>query len=850
MQRVPLLLALASLIPTGALAAPHATKLLPQDAQVHCSPGAPCLQPTANGVVPALEYADGKKLPLQDYVNGGPNGDLFLYVSDNSSYTSNECNVTGPQNPCRAQSLFIGMRVPRPRDASGNLLNPAGSITLLLDANRDDTLNLVADADAPRVEDRRIHFRYSTGPGAVTGLSQSKGNPAGGWSALATPSEAWATTAAVTLPASDPAHVHIEFEIKLAPGLPSSGTSEPLMSTVRKLGLGIEHTPMTTSGATQKVGGGRLPNAPVAPDELLTATWETLEFKAPAPIPLSFTMWNVGQMPDATAWVPDGGSGEIDTVAQQIFNKEVVCLSEVWMSHERGELIEKVNLLRIQANMMPMQHVAELNDDLLQPSIFSTGLVLLSSRQILEAGVHHFPFGMCTGADCAQAKGVLWARIATPAATAPVVILDHDTPKIAAGTDYAEFVDVFCTHVNAGENTSGEDTTVREQQFADIRTYVQQVRQGGPLTANLFPFEIKDAVPAGTWPSGLDRPAFLLGDLNTLGPKGTQTDVGFAHYTDMMGSGLFNISGPGQFEQANSQFSSVRDLARVATGADSQAAGTWLSPLCANTVESELGAKDRIDYVLVFPPQDTADFPAFALLNGSTASVNPQFDPLSASVDSEGNITQQCLSDHAMVEVTVKLARVKDVLKYNPMKKHRVEYAVKQVIDLETQSGCCADWYTPRVMMIANGVNRTNAFLEFIEDKTIYPNWSVHTGPDNFPFFPDLAVGFSGAVNMTSALWEDDYGPDDHYDTIPESNALMEMDNKDAHFTFFANSGLLRRVKGELLATDWLTGVELLGNFNDGYEHGITVETKGQDAVTDDIARVRHYINVKEVESP
>jgi hypothetical protein len=840
MQRVPVLLALASLIPTGALAAPHVTQLLPQNALVHCSPGAPCIQPTVDGSVPALEYADGKKIPMQDYVNGGPNGDLFLYVSDNASYTANECNVGGTQNPCHSQSLFIGMRVPRPRDASGNLLNPAGSIILWLDANRDDTLNLVAGAGAPRDEDRRIGFRYSTGPGGITGITQSKGNLTSGWSVLAAPNEAWATTATVTIPASDPAHVHIEFEIKLAPGLPSSGVSEPLLATVRKLGLGIEHTPMTTSGATQTVGGGRLPNAPLPPADLQTATWETLELKDPAPIPLSFTMWNVGQMPDVTAWVPDGGSGEIDTVARQIFRKEVACLSEVWMSYERGELIEKVNALRAEESLPPMQHVAELNDDILQPSIFSTGLVLLSSRQILEAGVHHFPFGMCTGADCAQAKGVLWARIATPAATAPVVILDHDTPRIAAGTDYAEFVDVFCTHVNAGDNTSGPDTSMREEQFADIKAYVQQVRQGGPLTANLFPFEIKDFVPKGIWPSGLDRPAFLLGDLNTLGPKGIETDVGFAHYTDMVGPGLLNISGLSQFEQTNSQFSEARDLARVASGADPQAAGTWLSPVCANTVGSELGAKDRIDYVLVFPAQDTPDFPTFALLNAPTASVNPHFDPLSGSVDSEGNILQQCLSDHAMVDVTVNLARVKEVVKYNPMKKHRVEYAVKQVTDLETASGCCADWYTPRVMMSANGFTRTNSFMEFIEDQTIYPNWFVHTGPDNLSFFPDLPVGFSGTVNMTSALWEDDYGPDDHYDSIPEGNALLEVDNKDAHFSFFANSGLLRRVKGEMLAMDWLTGVELLGNFNDGYEN----------TTTGDNARVRHYINVKELESP
>ncbi|WP_147442045.1 hypothetical protein [Corallococcus exercitus] len=852
MQRVPLLLALASLIPTGALAASSVTKLLPQDAQLHCSPASPCVQPTADGVVVPLEYADGKKFPLQDFVNGGPNGDLFLSVSDNASYTADECNVGKPQNPCHSQSLFIGMRLPRPRNASGNFVGLEGTVNVWLDAKRNETLQQVPGAYVPRGEDRRITLSYSTVKG-YQDIVQSKGDfPGGtnGWSPLATPSEAWPTTVKVSSPASDPAHVHIEFEIHLAPGLPAGGASEPLDAMVRKLGLGIEHTPTPTTSA-QTVGGGRFPNflGPSA-GGTLTGAWETLEFASPTPIPLSFTMWNVGQMPSVPPWLDDGGSGEIDTVAMRLFNKEVACVSEVWMAHERGELIEKVNFLRSLANMPPMQYVAELNDNVLQPPMFNTGLVLLSSRQILDSGVHHFPFGMCTDEDCLQAKGVLWARIATPAATAPVIVDDHDVPTVAAGTDYAEFVDVFCTHVNAGDNTSGPDTTARENQFSDIKAYVQQVRQGGPLTDPFFPYDVHDSFPQGTWPSGLDRPAFLLGDLNTLGPKGTETDVGFAHYADMVGPGLLDISKRSEFDKANTQFSETRDLARAVSGPDPMAAGTWLSSVCSDNVANELNTKKRLDYVLVFPAQDTLDFPTFALLNGSTASVNPQFDPTSGSEDSEGHLVQQCLSDHAMVDVTVQLARVKDVAKYNPMKKHRVEYAVKQVTDLETASGCCADWFTPRVLMTANGLTQVNAFPNIIENQTIYPNWLVHTGPDNLFPFPDLPVGFSGTVNMTSAVWESDQGPNDHYDSTPESSALLEADNKDAHFTFFANSGVLRRVKGELLAIDWLTGVQLLGSFMDGYENGITVETAGQDTATGDNARVRHYFNVKELESP
>ncbi|RYZ44061.1 MAG: hypothetical protein EOO71_00900 [Myxococcaceae bacterium] len=800
-------------------------------------------------MVRTLEYADGKKFPLQDYVNGGPNGELFLYVSDNASYTSGECNVGGSANPCHSQSLFVGMRLPRPRNASGDLVGLEGTVTLWLDAKRDETLTTVSGANVPREEDRRIVLHYSTVKGFTT-FSQSKGGAITGWTPVTTPNEAWTTTVGVMTPASDPTHVHIEFEIKLAPVLPSGGASEPLLASVRKLGLGIDHTPIATT-SHQTVGGGRFPNAKsLPPIDIMTESWQTLEFKDPTPIPLSFTMWNVGQMPDVTAWVPDGGSGEIDTVAQKIFNKEVACISEIWMSHERGELIERVNTLRHDANLPPMQAVTELNDDPLQPSLFSTGLVLLSSRQILEAGVHHFPFGMCTGSDCLQAKGVLWARVATPTATAPVIFHDHDTPLLATGTDYAEFVDVFCTHVNAGENTSGPDTNARELQFSDIKAYVQAVRQGGPLSSPFFPFSIEDSFPHGTWPSGLDRPAFLMGDLNTLGPKGAETDVGFAHYSDMMGPSRLGISALSQFETATTLYSRTRDLAQVVSGPVPAAGGTWLSSVCTDNVTSELSGKKRLDYVLVFPAQDTPDFPTFALLNGSTASVNPQFDPESGTVDAEGIVTQHCLSDHAMVDVTVKLARVKDVAKYNPLKKHQVEYAVKQVTDLETESGCCADWYTPRVLMTANGITRVNAFTDVIENQTIYPNWKVNTGPGNLVPFPDLPAGFTGTVNTTAAIWEDDYGPDDHYDSTPESGAILDMDEKDAHFSFFANSGVLRRVKGELLPDDWLTSVDFLGSFMDGYENGITVETEGQDTTTGNNARVRHYFNVKELESP
>ncbi|AKF85586.1 hypothetical protein MFUL124B02_13775 [Myxococcus fulvus 124B02] len=866
MQRGTFLLALASLLPTWAVAAPHVTRLPPQDAAVHCSPGEPCTQPTTDGWVAPMEYADGKKFPLQDYVNGGPNGELYLLVSDNAEYTSEECNFGMPEaggipsvqtNPCLSQTLFIGMRLPRPKDANGNVLEASGLIDVWLDAQRDATISSVPGASGPRSEDRHLRLRYSTGPNGNITLSQRMGNNANGWVALSAPNQAWSTTALVTTPSADPSRVHIEFSVKLRTSVPPIVGSEPLSSAVRKLGLGLQSAPTMTGGATQRVGGGTFPNVKNQPlSETLTATWETLELREHIPIPLSFTMWNVGQMPDATFWVPDGGSGEIDTVAAKIYKKEVVCISEIWMSHERGELVEKVNELRAAESLPPMQAVTELNDDIFQPPTETTGLVLLSSRQILEGGIHHFPSNMCTGSDCMQDKGVIWARIATPAATVPVTVMeDTGLPKLSTATDYGEFVDVFCTHVNAGENTPGPDTDAREDQFFDIMAYVQQVRKGGPLNANTFPYLLgdNDIFPQGTWPSGLDRPAFLLGDLNTIGPKATEADSNFSAYQDMVGPNYLDISERTEFEQANSFFSESRDLARTSSGSDPMATGTWLTSTCTDLVSDQLAGFDRLDYVLVFPPANTLEFPAYALLKEPTASVEPHFDPdsgISLEVGGSSQFFQQCFSDHAMVDVDVSLTKVKDVVKYNPAKPHRIEYAVKQVTDLETESGCCADWFTPRVHMTANGFTRENAFMAIVEDQTIYPNWRVQTGPGNPTQFPDLPANFTGVVNMTSAIWEEDVGPNDHYDSIPEGGSSLAVDDRDGHFSFFASSGLVRRVKGESSANDWLSGLELMGSFLNGYENGMSLETEGTDHDSGDNARVRHFIQLKELETP
>lgn len=829
------------------LAAPAAawagtTPLPPQNASVHCSPGSPCTQPTVDGQVHPLEYADGRTFLLQDYGSGGDNGQLYVAVSDRPVYASDECNVTPAPDadyvqtrPCVAETLFLGLHVPRPRDAAGNLLPAKGSLTVYLDVARGASLDPAATAALkPRSEDRRITVLFDTEANTLS-VTHAIGNGAGGWAPLPQATWAFDTVAKATTTVTD-LRAHLELSIRLRTSVTGS-TSEPLASGSRKLGLALQvRPPVATVVGPYRLMSADFPNTPsVSLSSAQVRTWETLDLSAPTPIPLSMSVWNVGQMP-AILPVSDGGSGEIDTIARAIYKREAICLTEVWEASERVEIVEEVNGLRGAAGLPPM-HVITDNDDNVATVGGYTGLVFLSSRPIVEGGIHYFPRDTCTGFDCVQSKGVIWARVATPAADPPT---GTGTAALPKGGSYGEFVDLFCTHVNAGDNGPGPDTEARQRQFFDLHAYIAQVRKGGPLHRSLYPYQLSegDWYPSGTWRSGMDRPAFLLGDLNTLGPKGAEASGGYAAYEAMMSKLYAGLLTPTFFERASSMFLETRDLGQSVLGVDPARSGTWLGSTCSSSVQSELHKMDRIDYVLVFPPDTGTGFPAFAL-QSAKASVDAHLD-----LDSVG----QCLSDHAEVRVDVALVRVADVLKYNPAKAHRVQYAIKRVTDLETESGCCADWYSPRVYMKANGSWQQKEYLSVIENQTIHPNWYVRTGvvwPSNLP---DLPAHHQGSVLATGSVWEEDAHGDDHYDGLWEGASSTARDYRDAHFRFDAATGALYRVKGESPLEDWDANLDYLGNFQNGHPDGITYQTEGNDQQTNNNARVLHFFNVTEVE--
>ncbi len=766
---------------------------------------------------------------------------MYMMVSDLNGFGADECNVTAPPDsptetfkPCADKRLYLGFEIPR-LNVSDNWGDAKGTLTLLLDTNRSETLLPLVAALKPRNEDRRIILTFNSGTGEIV-VSQERGDGNGGWVALSSSNQQFKTVAVIKAPAGQ-SHAHLEVSVRLGPD--SSSSAEPLLTGSRVLGLAAMIRPM--SGAFPIPGVTvNYPNVPnTNPNAAQTAGWETLDFRAPTPLPLTMSIWNVGQMTDVGP--SDGGSGEIDTIAAAIYKRQAVCLTEIWMAHERVEIVETVNAFRAVEGLPPIYSLTDDDDEVLEVGGY-TGLVFLSSLPIIDGGVHHFDEDNCTGLDCWQSKGVIWARVGLKPDPTPAA-----STVIPQANDYAQFVDLFCTHVNAGDEDDGsEDTTERQIQFKDIAAYVNQVRKGGPLSESEAAYRVqdKDIFPKGTWPSSLDRPAFLLGDLNTTGPKGNENDLGYKLYRMMTSATYLETDQVDAFAKANSTTSDVTDLGWKVSGPDPSLAGTWLTGNCNPTVQAELGGMSRLDYVLVYPPRASAGFPSF-LLQSHSSTVDAHYDPASA-LDPMGHpMEPKCLSDHAEVRVDVNIVRASDVLKYNAKKKHEVTYAIKTVTDLEDDDGCCADFFTTRIFMASGSTGQVNSWPTVIEGSTVHPNWFVHTGS---PQLPHLAAGFAGTVRATGAVWEDDSGGNDHYDSIWEGGDSHDVDDKDAHFRFDAATGDVFTVQGEVPVSDWGINKVWLGSFLNGFEDGMTYETTGNNGDGNNNARVRHYFHVKEIE--
>lgn len=823
----------------------------------------PMLQPLADGQILIPEYANGIKIDVNDFSASVPNGNgrLFASLAQNAAFTGQMClkpNGAG----CAGGTLFLGFEVHAATAAIGG---ESGTITVFLDAKRQKTLDNQSCVDVnnlptrkPAAEDRKIVLGYSSSPGQATPsltVREYKGNCTG-WVEISPPGldpmqEAWTVTAAAreTVGANPvPSFLHFELAITAQPrGWP------PLSSAIandRLFGLGVKHTGNTFSA----LSFGAFPsvfNQP--PLDLDTKTWATMDLHDPERIDLAMTAYNVGQL----QITDDGGQGEADDFAKLTYKNDMICLTEEMVSDERDETVVAINKLRADNGLEPMTPVypddgeAPNNMLLVAGPIIDADFVLygdlleVSAYCAEENDGNPFGGGECTG-DGAGYKGIVWARVGIKKSTS--------APKGGKGVNWFsdQFVDVFCTHTQADYLGDGEFARDEQCEDATLSSAVSKncVKSPTSPAANPWQANIREeqwralknwshAKRAGGngSPNGLDRPAFVLGDLNQIAPKNvsatqanqdvdnwisaTSGSSGFGTEYAAMRT-LLGTLPLSQFDQANGWAWDLYDLlARdengtwIGQGTESAVTSTQANDCITqgqfsgyNTLD-QLPKEARVDYILVLPAE--SGFPFYSLTGPSEQPQEPILDISANAGDWEDGLG--CASDHAQVSARFGLVQTSVSAHYNPNKAHRVTYRVTHLWDFRNADDGDTDWYvkfgdfeTRRLDAASNTLDQL--FKGYTDDET----------PDGIA----VPVDWSDAVNVTAAekvragvyVRDHDVGPNDMYDSNDFGSGF-----RGPHFDFdHAYPGTFR----------------LIGNFNDAPGTGRLLGTADSSAVDPD----------------
>ncbi len=454
--------------------------------------------------------------------------------------------------------------------------------------------------------------------------------------------------------------------------------------------------------------------------------------------------------------------------------------------------------------------------------------------------------GECTG-DGAGYKGIVWARVGIKKSTA--------APKGGKGVNWFsdQFVDVFCTHTQADYLGDGEFASDQPCEDSILSSAVNKNCNKSPASplANPWQANIREeqwralknwshAKRAGGngSPNGLDRPAFVLGDLNQIGPKkvtasqaNQDIDQWIADSSGVAGFGtdytamrkLLGTLPLSDFDQANGWAWDLYDLmARdengtwIGNGTESAIPSTQANDCITQGQVSgyntllELPKEARLDYILVLPAE--SGFPFYSITGPSEQPQEPMLDISANAGNWEDGLG--CASDHAQVSARIGLVQTGVSAHYNPNKAHRVTYRVTHLWDFRDADDGDTDWY---VKPGDFEIRRLDAASNTLEQ--LFKGYTDDETPDGIA----VAVDWSDAVNVSAAekvragvyVRDHDTGPNDLYDSTNFGGSGF----RGPHFEFnHAYPGTFR----------------LIGNFNDAPGTGILLGSADASAVDPD----------------
>jgi hypothetical protein len=768
-------------------------------------------KPTVDGKItfyPALqstpgEYFRGRKFVLGNWsgIPGAQDAELYLHAMDNGSGD---------------RRLYVALRLPI-RWPSVPFPEPdRGILTIYFDADRKDA------SLCPAMIDRKLQVIFHAVqaataadlvPGQTYDYELSEDAGAGGnptCTSTTTPSDATRAHTDEGLGIKirrDPTSWRyvVEFWIDL----PTKIIQDRLFG----IGIRYDDADYATAGVARAIHN--FPNDPLEavydpvshpnafPTWGETNTWQTIDLGEPYAIPFGVGMWNVGQMFWATG---DGGGGEPNNIAESIWQRDIVCLTEVMEGSDRTEIVELANKLRAGAkpplppfNVVMSPKGQEPNNMILsswvdvtpsQPTTFSWDPAEPFSSFKHGDNIMRFMDHGATGADDtldvgynSGAKGIVWARLAPPL---DIVDWSCDYPPcITKYHDAGAFVDVFCTHNQApcvdfpGYTCSSDRSRVetRDKQFDAMNTWINARRA---------------RVTGGS--DGLNRPAILLGDMNTVGPKNLPNNSG--DHPDMAlwlsATGIGDIFEYPPWTEVAQDYERMRKklgnwnsrqfdrfMSNYGTyGYDISAAanqyGSWIGwgnePAWKSTAADKCTAQfpnmtqqERVDYIMLLPP--TAMNPATPETNNEPTEKYPEWSISKQATHPNVEIDKHfiddangCVSDHAEVIAHLELVHLTSQMGYNPYKYHRVKYSVSDIWDIhEDDPGDEAEFFG-------------NMSIDVTGQAAVQDSWNEDTTPrDGFHSNPGWYVrsgvfGGNVVVNTRLQIWENDDPGDDHYD--------------------------------------------------------------------------------------
>jgi len=689
-----------------------------------CGAGS-CARPVVDTLSMASEYADGFRQPLQDFLGGRPDGSLEMVLDGDTLFLrvafhheAQVCGGSGGENPSGGHTVQV-----------------------LIDANPADQACSFVNED-----DRRITFAFehnsTSNPDGSFSTVQGVGTGTG-WRQANTgeqfPLEA-RFSRQVSAGQEDELHVYeLAATLRSRDDIDAGVPAKPLEQG--RFGLGVTFVAKCTStnynfpNRPLRVSGASIEGQV---DDEAPGTWATVRVGEPISAPMRIASYNVGQMPVPIA---DGGAGEPLEFGAIASHAEHICMQETWRWNERAEIWHTANMLRAMRGEPEMQAVGIPTD----PGLFEdfvaaldevglvvgavtlvatggvaapvivavatslavatlgdsqgaaangedNGLLLLSSRPIVNWTVGEFPTSLCHAEDCAEDKGFLWARVLSEAADpepdpdagcdGTVCEPDDNQPPIAF--DGSEFLDLFCTHLQNDGPVFGDAekaVLVRDQQATSLRQSMTALRS-------------------------FDRPALLVGDFNFDGRSRADTENLY---------GILGLSELSAFDGVNTILSDRYDLGVLGehTTLELDAAidehgtighSTQVAEECS---ESDPFERKRLDFAFVIPTDSLT--PSFGILGGLAtpvpffpgASLNPlDIDGSDAAPVADGaaeldppvdrgyfggpaRFEGPCLSDHASLFAHVDVVRLRQGAVWNPTRSQRLTHHASTIETLE-----------------------------------------------------------------------------------------------------------------------------------------------------------------------